>query len=303
MHQKKLLDSTKEFLEPEERKVEGVKLHDKYASTITAVSIIITVFIFSIILTIFTGYTTLLLLGGFLLIIGGLFEGALKYLYGFTGADAVRYYALRMYENPSKEQLKKIRSWNHNPFYLHSEYYYPQIGHLIKEAKKKDDPVQFVHSELPDILRLIERRESDKFNTLIDPSEYSIGEKYEDLIREANYAYKFGGYTSAAVLLRKIAENLIDEILLAKGLYTKLNDEQSLGEAIDVLTTNVIAKEYDEEYAEEVEVILREWIKKRGNKAAHDIDEIERSEIKQLVEESSEILELLFELREEVGIV
>lgn len=303
MHQKELLEDTIDFLEISDRKQRGIRFHERYALSIYRIMLIL--FIGLIIHWYLFDYRFALLFG-VLLVIGSVSsEVILKILYGFSGREAVKYYALQMYLDPSEKNLKQLNSWNKNPFDLTTEYYYPRIGELASTASTKEDPVEYIHTHIPDALRLIERRERDDYQVLVDLDsieEYNLDSYYENLLHEANYSYKFGAYTSVSMLLRKLTENLMEDILLTKGLYAELPKEPTFQDMTEVFIEEVIREEYEEQIATDLEESLDEWIRKKGNKGAHIPEEFTQDEIESLMNHAQKTVRFLIVMRSELDV-
>lgn len=303
MHQKPLLKDAEEFLRPSEKKKRGIRFHEKYSLSIYRIAIVLLLG-----LTIhwyFFDYRFALVFGIGIFILGISSEIVLKRLYGFNGRDAVKYYALELYDNPNEQDWKQLSSWNKNPFDLTTEYYYPRIGEIVAKSQSKDNPPEYVAEHLPDALRLIERQERDDYYVLMDidkVEEFELDPYYKNLLQEVNYCYKFGAYTSVSMLLRKISENLIEEILLSKGLYSKLPQEPSFQEMVEVFVEYVLTEQYDEEIASDLEDSLNTWIRKKGNKGAHIPEEFTQEEIETLMFHAQKAVRFLFTIRAEVTI-
>lgn len=300
MRQKELLDETLDFLKPDDKKKKGIVFHEKYSESMSIVAGILVagLLIHWVVFDVF--YT---LLFGIVLFFFALFgEVLLRRLTGFSGQDAVKYYALQIYHDPSEKTLNQLHSWNKNPFDLSTEYYYPRIGTLVENARTEENPAQYVHERIPDELRLIEKRENESYQTLvdIDLEELSIDPYYKDLIQEANYCYKFGSYTSVSVLLRKISEQLMVDILTAKGLYAELSSEYGFEELATVFVEDVVSKDFPEHIKEDISESLNVWIRKKGNKGAHKSEEFSKTEIEELMQHAKRTIRLLIVIRSEV---
>lgn len=301
MRQRELLDETIEFLKPSEKKRSGIQFHEKYSESIPVISFILVAGLV-IHWALFDVFYTLLF-GIILFLFAVSSELVLRRLYGFSGQDAVKYYAVQLYQNPDEKALNQLHSWNKNPFDLSTEYYYPRIGHLVEEAKNQsENPEEYVHKRLPDELRLIEKRENESYQALVDMDlgELDLDPYYKDLIREANYCYKFGSYTSVSVLLRKISEQLIVDILTGKGLYTELTTEYGFEELAKVFVDEVVSKEYPDELKQDISDSLNIWIRKKGNKGAHKNEEFNKEEIEELMQHAKKTIRLLVVIRSEV---
>lgn len=300
MRQRELLGETIDFITPSEKKIKGILFHENYSESI---SIVAAILVAGLIIhwVLFDVFFTLLF-GVILFILALSSELVLRKLYGFTGQDAAKYYAIQLYNEPSKKALNQLNSWNKNPFDLSTEYYYPRIGNLVEEASNKDNPPEYVHKRMPDELRLIEKREHDSYQTLVDINleELNLDPYYKDLIREANYCYKFGSYTSVSVLLRKISEQLLVDILTAKGLYSELSSEYGFEELATVFIDDVVSKEFPEDMKEDMSESLNVWIRKKGNKGAHKNEEFSKKEIEELMEHARRTIRLLIVVRSEI---
>lgn len=295
MHQKQLLTSTLRFITPSDKKIKGIKLHEAYSVRFKLMLGLL--FVSSIFLAVIFESQVVVIFGSIILFIGIFGELLLRLIYRFDGSDAVKYYAVQMYEDPSETHLKQLHSWNKNPFNLSNEYYYPRIGHLVENSSKKEDSVEYVSRNIPDEIRLIEQQESDDFNEFIELTDNKILEiekYYQDLITEANYCYKFGAYTSVSVLSRKIVENLIVDVLIAKGLYSELSSEYHFEEMVELFLTEVIS---NEDLRDELDNSLDVWIRKKGNKGAHKRESFKKEEIEELVEHTSRVIEILLVIR------
>lgn len=303
MHQKPLLDDTKAYLRPSERKQRGIKFHEKYSESIYRISAVLLVGL--LIHWYLFDYRFALVFGAAIFLVGVSSEVALKQFYGFNGRDAVKYYALKMYENPSRQNLKQLQSWNKNPFDLTTEYYYPRIGDIIEQAQSKNDPFKYVSENLPDALRLIERRERDDYYVLMDikkVEDYNLTPYYKKLLQEVNYCYKFGAYTSASMLLRKITENLIEDILFTKGFYSELPQEPTFQEMVELFVSEVLTEQFNQDIADDLQESLDEWIRKKGNKGAHIPEEFSQEEIETLMHHAQKAVRLLIVIRSELEV-
>jgi len=303
MYQKPLLEETISFLTPSERKQEGIQFHERYSLSIYRILIVL--FIGLILQWYLFDYRFALLFGLFVLFLSISSEVFMKLFYGFSGRDATKYYAIKIYENPSEKNLKQLNSWNKNPFDLTTEYYYPRIGEIVEKSKQKNDRAEYVQSEIPDALRLIERRERDDYHTLVNINELdeqNINAYYEDLLKEVNYCYKFGAYTSVSMLLRKLTENLIEDILLTKGLYAELPKEPKFQEMVTVFVDEVLKKEYDGRIAEDLEESLDKWIRKKGNKGAHIPESFTQDEIQELMSHAQKTVRFLITIRSDLNV-
>lgn len=292
MHQKPLLESTRDFLSIGEQGQQGILLHESYERYVRygAIFLLILAGITSFIID----YRLIISLGLIIALFGFSFEYILKQIYDFTGQDAVLFYALRFYDDPTVDNLKQLHSWNKNPFDFSEEYRYPILGKLVEEGKEKNDTVQFVRQNIPDTLRMIEQREREDYQTLVD-IDLEIPEYYSTLLEEANYCYKFGAYTSTAILLRKITENLVTDILTAKGLYVQLEDE-TFGDEINLLEQEVLISMYGEDIASDIREFLH-TIREIGNKGAHKTVEVNQEELEGVVGVAHNVLGMLFKLR------
>lgn len=301
MRQRELLGETIEFLTPSEKKTKGILFHENYSESISIVSAILVAGL--IIHWVYFDVFFTLLFGVVLFVLALSSEFVLRRLYGFSGQDATKYYAVQLYHEPSQKSLNQLNSWNKNPFDLSTEYYYPRIGSLVEESQKKENPPEYVHKRIPDELRLIEKREHDSYQTLvdIDLEDVNIDPYYKDLIREANYCYKFGSYTSVSVLLRKISEQLLVDILTAKGLYSELSSEYGFEELATVFVDEVVSEELPEDMKETLSESLNIWIRKKGNKGAHKNEEFSRDEIEELMQHAKKTIRLLIVIRTSIN--
>lgn len=299
MHQRDLLDETVDFLMPSEKKQRGIQFHENYSTSIYLVSLILIIGLF--IYWIFSNALSVMIAGFVLFLIGISSEIFLRRIYGFTGQDATKYYAVKMYENPSKTNMNQLHSWNKNPFDLSTEYYYPQLGKIVENAREREDSVDYVHREIPDELRLIERRENDSYQSLVDLEieDLDLDPYYKNLIHEANYSYKFGAYTSVSVLLRKISEKLIVDILINKGLYTELTSEYGFEEIVSVFIDKVVAESFSDDVKSDLEESLDLWIREKGNKGAHKNEPFTKEEAEELMTHAKRTVQLLLFIRDE----
>lgn len=303
MRQKELLDETLKQFEVSDSVKTGIKYHQSTSENI--LSIFIVLFVGVAIHYYFFGIETAGVFGIILFLLAFLFELYLRKKYGYTEKKAVKYYIKQMYENPSLQNLEELQSWNKNPFNIETEYHYPVIGNLVEEAFTKENPVEFMEKELPDTIRLLEVLEDNSYNKLVDLDEVDeedlqLTDEYQTLIREINYTYKLGSYTSTSILIRKLADNLIRDILFAKGLYQDLGDEPTLEEKISLLSDEVLAERYTEQTREIVVNSLDEWVRKKGNKGAHILEEFEKEEIEDLMENAQNSIRILLVIRSEV---
>lgn len=300
MHQRDLLPETRDFILPEERKQRGIELHEKYSDRIIVISIIILAG--SYLHWTFFGYNSLLFFSGILLVMVVSIELLFKKYFKFTGRDAVKYYAVQVYDEPTQEAVSQLNSWNKNPFDLLNEYYYPQLNTLVEEAQSKDNPPEYIKEQIPDLLRYIERQERQDYNTLVDLEnlEIQLENQYVKMIQEANYCYKFGAYMSVSVLLRKITENLIVDILMGKGLYSELPDEAKFPEMVELFTEEVLYTRVGESMSEEFEESIDVWIRKKGNKGAHKPEEFTQDEIETLMNHAQRSIRLLLVIKSEL---
>lgn len=303
MHQKPLLEETKDFLWPSERKQRGINFHEKYAISLYR---IMAVFALGAALHWYVfDYRFALVFGAFVLLIGLSSEIVMKRFYRFTGRDAVKYYALRVYEDGDDICLKQMHSWNKNPFDFSQEYHYQQLGKLAEAAFEKEESSKYAQQKIPDALRLIERQENDDYHLLIDMDkieEYGLTDYYETLLQEVNYCYKFGAYTSTSMLLRKLTESLIEEILLTKGLYSELPKEPSFQDMVNIFVEQVLNKQFDSPLSQDLQVSLDKWIRKKGNKGAHIPEELTREESQELMMHAKRTVRLLVVMRSDLGI-
>lgn len=299
MHQRELLEETKDFLRVSKKKQRGIKFHEKYSQNIIPITVIL--FLGSIIHGYYFGYSTVIIYSVLVLCIVIIVEIIFKKYYKFTGRDAVKYYALKTYENPTRHNLNELHSWNKNPFNLLSEYYYPQINRVVAEAYEQDNPTEYFQKEIPDVLRLIERQERSDYNTLVDVANIDIelDTEYMNMIQEANYSYKFGGYMSVSVILRKITENLIVDILMSKGLYTELPDEPEFPEMVEFFANTVLRERMGEDLSEDFIESVDVWIRKKGNKGAHKREEFTTEEVEELMDHAQRAIRLLLVIKSE----
>lgn len=296
MRKDKLLEDTIEYFSVCDDIEKGIKYHQKLSENIIPISFVLVIGVFTHYFLF--GVETAGLFGVLMFLSGIFFELYLLYKYNYSGRKAVRYYALKMYEDPSEENLAQLHSWNKNPFVLGNEYYYPILGKIVEQSFEKEDPVTFVRKELPDILRFIELWENKTYNTLvdIDSKELNLSEEYKSLIQEINYTYKLGAYTSTSILIRKLADNLIRDILISKGYYEDLPEEPTLEQKINILDSEVLV-DYKDTTQNTIINSLNKWIRKKGNKGAHILQEFEVEEIERLMEESQKSIRLLLIIR------
>lgn len=296
MKQNDLLEDTIEYFSVSDKCRKGITYHQRLSENILPISLILITGVF--IHYFAFGIETAGLFGVLMFLSGIFFELYLLYEYDYSGRKAVKYYALEMYRDPSEEKLSQLHSWNKNPFELGNEYYYPAIGRIVEEAFMRDDPVSFIEQELPDILRFIELWENKNYNTLVNvnSTDLNLNEEYKKLIQEINYTYKLGAYTSTSILIRKLTDNLIKDILLSKGYYEDLPEEPTLEQKIEILENKVLS-EYEEETKNNIINSLNTWIRKKGNKGAHILKEFETEEIQKLMEESQKAVRLLIIIR------
>ena len=302
VHQRDLLDETRDFFEPDSRAIKGVNLHDGYIQYLhimggaSVVGTVITLALFD--------FGGVVLLGFVIGAIGLSGEVILKSTYRFTEKDAVRYHALQFMDNPTQENFDALVSWNQNPFYLDTQYHYPVIGKVTESAMEEEDPVDALAKGLPDAIRVIERIENDDFQTLIDIDkvEYGIAPHYQTLLTEANYCYKFGAYTSTAVLIRKITENILDEILTAKGLYSELSGEQTdtFSHRVTLFVEHVASGRYKQGTVDRIEHVLDNVVREQGNRSVHEPIDLDEDEARELVHEARWVLILLLDIKQEL---
>jgi len=303
MRQRELVDDTKDYLLPSDRKVRGIIIHQNYSEIIF--SIMLLIIIGSFVSWFLFGYKTLLVATGIAIAVAFGIELVLRLLYRFNGKEATRYYALKLAEEPSKIYYEQLHSWNRNPFNITNEYYYQRLGQLINTSKEKDFPVKYAHNNIPDELRLIEHHERTDYNVLMDIEffkEYPLLDYYEGLIQEINYTYKFGSYMSTSILLRKLAEHLLEEILLAKGLGEKIGEETTFNDLVELFVESGISDNLDENIRNNLEQSLDVWIRKKGNKGAHVRETFDKDEIETLMEKAQQSIRLLVVIRSQYDV-
>jgi len=303
MRQRELVDDTKEYLLPSDKKIRGIIIHQNYSEIITSIMFLIV--IGSFVSWFFFGYRTLLIATGIAIVVAFGIELVLRLLYRFNGKEATTYYALKLAEEPNETYYKQLHSWNKNPFNLTNEYYYQRLGQLVNTSKQKDNPVEYAHNNIPDELRLIEHHERTDYNVLMDLEffkEYPLSDYYEGLIQEINYTYKFGSYMSASILLRKLAEHLLEEILLAKGLGEKIGEETTFNDLVEIFVESAISDNLDEDIRNNLEQALDVWIRKKGNKGAHVRENFTKDEIETLMEKAQQSIRLLVVIRSQYDV-
>lgn len=295
-----ILPETIEFLYPSQKKQKGILFHEKYQKQTSILLVLLTAAI--VLNWIVFSSTLVLVFGGTLLCIGLLIEFIVKTRYGFTGKDAVIYYALQVYENGDKDSLEQLRSWNQNPFVFVKSYSYPYITGLLNEAENHENPAEYVQREIPDFLRIVERFEREEYQTVIDVESIDtkiLNQYYRELILEINYTYKFGAYASTSILLRKLTENLMEDIMMSKGLYSELPQNSPFKDTVAVFLEHVIESRFDTEIVDQLDESLNKWIRKKGNKGAHDLDEFTTEETEELMRHAKRTIRLLIVLKTE----
>lgn len=127
---------------------------------------------------------------------------------------------------------------------------------------------------------------------------------YNDLIEQINVTYLDGCYSATMVLLRKLFENLIIDILRKKygtdkekNLYWDVNRKQFL--TFYTLINNFNKKINDFETYKKIDNKLIEFLNKKirypGNESAHSIeDKISREEMEKKKQKINDYLESLF---------
>lgn len=296
MRQAPLIETTKRYFEPPKQTQRGIELYNQYAKIvyfILAVLVAATIGLYAVF-----GTLSAVILVSQIGILVLLFEILLRVRYDVTPEFAVKYYALQLYESPSKNAFKQLESWNSNPFDLRNQYRYAKIGKLLEDAKSTDDSVLYAHNQLPDIMRMIEYSEREDYGALLtleELGEFDLPDEYVNLIREINYTYKFGAYTSVSILLRKLAQQLTQDILMAKGAYDS-TEYKTHQEEIDTLL-DVLSSSYTEETLAQLKPALDESIRKTGNKAAHSKEQPSISEIEDLMSEARKAIRLLLVIR------
>lgn len=302
MQQRELVEQTIEHFEVSDKVKKGINYHESFSDSILPIFVILIVGVI-IHLKLF-GIETAGLFGVLMFLSGLLFELYLIKNYNYSSKKAVKYYALEMYRNPSKEKLSELHSWNKNPFDLNSEYHYQIIGQLIEESKDKENQVEFVKQQIPDTLRLIELHEQKSYGVLVEinsleDENFQMKEEYKSLIQEINYTYKLGAYKSTSILIRKLADNLTRDILLSKGFYENLSEEPTFEEKIKLLDEKILSKSFSEDTQEILLNSLDTWVRKKGNKGAHILEDFETDEVEELMEQSQNAIRILFIIKKE----
>lgn len=142
----------------------------------------------------------------------------------------------------------------------------------------------------------------------IDAKEVN-GQFYPSLIYEINICYRVKANEAVVVLLRKLVENLLLDII--RGHFGIERNEmfyqperrqhKSLGDLIDVFDRN--RSEFDQySTAEEEEIVeIIKEVKYSGDASAHSIEErIDEEELESLSKNASYLVKVLFRLRKEV---
>jgi hypothetical protein len=294
MKKQPLTSSTEQFLSVDPGQERGIQLHKSYADfiyfAVAAISSASTFFYF------LYGYISILILGFICVGVSLSLDLYIKHRFNFSEEDVILYYAKEFYEEPSQENLERLKSWNRKRFDFRRTYYFPLIGNLIITGQKTEDPVDFVKKNLPDSLRMLERQYTEDYQSIITIRD-DTPENYVHLIQEANYCYKFGAYTSTVIVIRKIVEMAIDEILMSKGIYFHL-DEETLSAKIKLFISEVIEAEYGESSAEDIKIKLHN-IRDLGNQSAHSKKVVSHEEVESLVDESQGVITILLNIRRE----
>jgi len=298
MYQRELVEDTKNYVMPSETKVRGIIIHEQFSERIFRILFVIIV-LFFISFYIF-GYETLLIATaiGIIFLFGS--ELVLGFVYGFNGRDAAKYYALKLAEEPNELYYKQLHSWNKNPFDLTNEYHYQRLGNLIQTSREKENSVQYAHENIPDEIRLIEHYERTDYNVLMDIEffdEQLHSDYYKRLVQEINYTYKFGSYMSASILLRKMAEHLLEEILLSKGYGEKIGEETTFNDLVETFVNSAVSETLDESVRNDLEQSLNSWIRKKGNKGAHIREKFNKEEMETLMQKAQKSIRLLVVIR------
>jgi hypothetical protein len=298
MKQEPLLETTKSYFTPTEKTQRGIRVYNRYSRYVYL--LLALVVLGSLGLYVAIGSVSVVILAIQLVIIVVVAEVFLRLRYDITTERAVKHYALKLYETPSKETFNQLESWNNNPFDFRKQYKYAKIGKLLHDAKEAENPVEYAHEKLPDILRMIEYTEREEYGALLslEQSEtYNLEEPHIELIKEINYTYKFGAYTSTGILIRKLAQQLIRDILLAKGLYSQ-SSPPTYEIEIEILK-NSLKNSYSNETIKQLVNSLNDSIRKKGNKAAHDKEILTKQETEALMDDSRKAIRLLIVIREE----
>lgn len=303
MYQRELVEDTKNYVMPSEKKVRGIKIHQRFSERISSITLAIIVSFF-VSFYIF-GYKTLLIAAAIGIIFSFGSELVLGLLYGFNGEDAAKYYALKLAEEPNELYYKQLHSWNKNPFDLTNEYHYQRLGNLLQTSKQKENSVKYAHENIPDEIRLIEHYERTYYNVLMDIEffdEHLHSDYYKRLVQEINYTYKFGSYMSASILLRKIAEHLLEEILLSKGYGEKIGEETTFNDLVETFVNSAVSETLDEGIRSDLEQSLDSWIRKKGNKGAHIREKFNKEEMETLMQKAQKSIRLLVVIRSQYDI-
>jgi hypothetical protein len=300
MEHKKVLSETIEFLKPDEKKIKGIKIHEAYYAVKDIMLILIAIGVL-IHWLLFNVYTVFIF--GFLSIICGLvFEFIIRYHFTLSSNDAIFYYAIKLYKNGDENSLNQLKMWNNNPFNISKKSGYPYINALIEKSEERDNPASYVQEKIGEFLRVAERLNREEYQELMEFDTLKTTESdyhYKSLLEEINYTYRFGAYTSTSILIRKLTENLMQDIMISKGLYSKMKQNAGFKEQVNVFLDYVVRQNYDEETTKILEKSLHEWIRKKGNKGAHDVEDFTHDEIESLMDHSKKAIRLLTVLREE----
>jgi len=151
------------------------------------------------------------------------------------------------------------------------------------------------------------KERDEKFLNLSD-SEIN-GQFYPSTVYEINLCYKVKADHATVILLRKLVENLLLDIIRGHfgmdnvEIFYRLEERQhkSLADLIEVFDEN--QGDFDRyTTAKENEIVsFVEQIKYSGDAAAHSIEEkIDEEELESLSEEATHFVKVLFRLRQEV---
>lgn len=198
-----------------------------------------------------------------------------------------------------------VTHWNHAKYRIKSGAYTGpnELRDLVRDYYDAPNQVEVLREELPGALE--DASGAGIKETLFQSQNFP--HEYQEVVTEINRCYNTGSYSSATIMVRKLVENLIIDILRMeygddepeKYFNTDTGRLHNLSTLINNLeeSTNALKKYSGRVTSEEFQKSL-EKSRTRANKEAHSVD-VNRTqkELEQYVEESRMAVMVLVRIR------
>ncbi len=207
------------------------------------------------------------------------------------------------YKQLTKDNLQNaINFWENGGYWMHTDDYSgpSELRELYDKYEDAENQVEILREQLPNALEHAMGTGVEEI--VLSPD--SFPDTYRPLVTEFNKCYNSGSYSAATILLRKMTEKLLMDVLsLHYGPESKeAQNVNRLHNAIEMLISDMDEfRQYSNKVNSDMFIQSLRTARLRGNAAAHEVDtQTSKEELETFIDDILFSVKVLSQIRQQL---